>query len=98
MLQFTDVLNFPFVMVCQCVGYLFLLISFRKILETIKEHERSKEADLAKMFSSDLKVAKDGFTVVANYFGKGVFQRVRLASPYYITVPYGYLTVMSSYA
>ena len=51
---------------------------YRKILETIKEHEKNKDTDLAKAFDSELKVAKDGFAVVADYFGKGVFQRVSL--------------------
>ncbi|XP_067935416.1 vacuolar protein sorting-associated protein 11 homolog isoform X2 [Watersipora subatra] len=46
----------------------------RKILETIKEQERKRDTDLAKAFANELQMAKDSFNVVAEYFGRGVFQ------------------------
>ena len=39
--------------------------------------EKAKEADLAQKFKSQLNSSKDGFDVVAEYFGKGIFNKVR---------------------
>lgn len=40
--------------------------------------ERAKDTDLAQKFKSQLKSTKDGFDVVAEYFGKGIFNKVSL--------------------
>jgi len=46
------------------------------MLEVIRQHERSKDVNLTAAFAKDLKQEKDGFNVIAQYFGKGIFNEV----------------------
>lgn len=47
---------------------------FRKLLDIIRAQEQSK--DLHEQFHQQLERASDGFTVVAEYYGRGVFNKV----------------------
>nr|XP_054754971.1 vacuolar protein sorting-associated protein 11 homolog isoform X1 [Lytechinus pictus] len=48
----------------------------RKVLDIIKAQEQSK--DLHEQFHRQLEKSQDGFSVVADYFGRGVFNKVTL--------------------
>ena len=48
----------------------------RGILEKIRQQEKARTTDLAREFQAQIGVAGDGFDVVAEYFGKGVFNQV----------------------
>lgn len=48
----------------------------RRVIEMIRQQERNKGADMSGQFQADLKKARDGFDVVADYFGKGIFDKV----------------------
>eukprot|EP00057_Strongylocentrotus_purpuratus_P015993 XP_011670467.1 PREDICTED: vacuolar protein sorting-associated protein 11 homolog [Strongylocentrotus purpuratus] len=47
----------------------------RKVLDIIKAQEQSK--DLHEQFHRQLEKSQDGFSVVADYFGRGVFNKVK---------------------
>ena len=47
---------------------------FRRVLDIIHAQEHSK--DLHEQFHSQLDRAQDGFSVVAEYFSRGVFNKV----------------------
>lgn len=46
----------------------------RKVVEIIRAQEQSR--DLHEQFHHQLERAPDGFSVVADYFGRGVFNKV----------------------
>lgn len=48
----------------------------KKILDIIKSQEQSR--DLHEIFHSQLERAEDGFSLVADYFGRGVFNKLTL--------------------
>ncbi|XP_074607896.1 vacuolar protein sorting-associated protein 11 homolog isoform X1 [Acropora palmata] len=48
----------------------------RKVLDIIRQQEQSK--DLHEVFHGQLERAQDGFSVVAEYYGRGVFNKVTL--------------------
>uniref|UniRef100_T1ISE0 Vacuolar protein sorting-associated protein 11 homolog n=1 Tax=Strigamia maritima TaxID=126957 RepID=T1ISE0_STRMM len=50
----------------------------RKVLEIIKAQEENRE--LHEIFHHQLEVAEDGFSVVSEYFGRGIFNRVTLVT------------------
>ncbi|XP_071483682.1 vacuolar protein sorting-associated protein 11 homolog [Diadema antillarum] len=50
----------------------------RKVLDIIKAQEQSK--DLHEQFHRQLEKSQDGFSVVADYFGRGVFNKVTLVT------------------
>uniref|UniRef100_A0A8W8N129 Vacuolar protein sorting protein 11 C-terminal domain-containing protein n=1 Tax=Magallana gigas TaxID=29159 RepID=A0A8W8N129_MAGGI len=48
----------------------------RKIMDIIRAQEQSR--DLHEQFHNQLQRSQDGFSVVADYFGRGVFNKVTL--------------------
>lgn len=52
------------------------------MLETIRAQQQSK--DLHEQFHQQLERAPDGFSVIADYFGRGVFSKVNDVLPGYI--------------
>jgi len=50
----------------------------RKVLEIIRAQEENK--NLNEQFDHQLEVAEDGFSVVSEYFGRGIFNRVTLVA------------------
>ena len=54
---------------------LYLFNIFRKVLDILHAQEQGR--DLHEHFHQQLHRAKDGFSVIADYFGRGVFNKVR---------------------
>lgn len=52
------------------------------MLETIRAQQQSK--DLHEQFHQQLERAPDGFSVIADYYGRGVFSKVNDVLPGYI--------------
>ncbi|CAK8684034.1 unnamed protein product [Clavelina lepadiformis] len=54
----------------------------RKIMENLREQEQAlaSSLDLQRQFASQLKTSRDGFSVIADYFSKGVFNKLTLLS------------------
>jgi len=48
-------------------------------MDIIRAQEQSK--DLHEQFHAQLERAQDGFSVIADYYGRGVFNKVRHTSP-----------------